>query len=56
VLKHAAQEALVSQGLPQLRDWMMRQGSRTTTTFASCGILFSPPSRTVSIQEHDHVA
>jgi hypothetical protein len=55
-LKHAAQEALVSHGLPQLRDWMVRQSSRTTMTFASCGIVFSPPSQMVHIQEHDHVA
>ena len=54
--KHAAQDGLVSHGLPQLREWMVRQGSRTTMTFASCGIVFSPPSQTVHIQEHDHVA
>src|SRR5205809_4720577 len=41
-LKHAAQEALVSHRLPQLRDWMLRQSSRTTLTFAYCSIIFSP--------------
>src|SRR5205085_2498530 len=55
-LKHAAHEALVSHGLPHLRDWMLRQGLRTTTMFASCSIVFSPPSQRVHIQEHDHVA
>jgi hypothetical protein len=55
-LKHAAQEALVSHGLPQLRAWTLRQGSRRTTTFASCGIVFSPQSQGVHIQEQDHVA
>ena len=55
-LKHGAKEALVSHGLPQLRDWMERQGSRTTMTFASCGIIFSPPTQTVHIQEDDRVA
>jgi hypothetical protein len=56
VLKHAAHEALVSRGLPQLRDWMVRQSSRTTMTFASCGIIFSPRTQMMHIQEHDHVA
>lgn len=55
-LKHAAQEALVWHGLPRLRDWMVRQGSRTTMTCAACDIVFSPPTQTVRIQEHDHVA
>src|SRR5262245_33876675 len=55
-LKHAAHEALVSHGLPQLRDWMLRQSSRTTMTFATCGIVFSPATQTVHVQEHDHVA
>src|SRR5258708_5461772 len=39
ILKHAAQEALVSGGLPKLRDWMLRQNSRTSMTFASCSII-----------------
>ncbi len=55
-LKHAACEALVSHGLAQLRDWMLRQGSRKTMTFASCGIVFSPLTKSVHIQEHDYVA
>ena len=55
-LKHAVHEALVSHGLPQLRDWMLQQSSRTTMTFASCSIIFSPPTQTVHIQERDHVA
>src|SRR5262245_35829770 len=56
VLKYAAHEALVSHGLPKLRDWMLRQSSRTTMTFTSCSIIFSPPTQTVHIQERDHVA
>jgi hypothetical protein len=54
--KHAVHEALLSDGLPQLREWMLRQGSRTTMTFASCGIVLSPATRRVHIQGHDHVA
>lgn len=54
-LKHAAQEALVSHGLPRLREWMIQRGGRDSLTFASCGIVFSPPTQTVHIQEHNHV-
>lgn len=55
-LKHAAHEALLLHGLPPLREWMLRQSSRRTMTFASCSIIFSPPTETVRVQEHDHVA
>ena len=55
-LKHAAHEALVADGLPKLRDWMLRQGARTAMTFRSCSIVFSPPTQTVHVQERDIVA
>ncbi len=55
-LKQAAHEVLVSHGMPQLRDWMPRQSSRTALTFASCSIIFSLPTQTVHIQERDHAA
>jgi len=55
-LKHAAHEALVSHGLPKLRDWIVQRSSRAATTFASCSIIFSPRTRTVHVKEHEHVA
>src|SRR4051794_38228251 len=33
ILRHAAHDALLSHGLPQLRDWMLQQALRTTMTF-----------------------
>jgi hypothetical protein len=55
-LKHAAQEALVSHGLPQLRDWLVQRGSRAATTFASCSMIFSPPNETVHVKKLERVA
>lgn len=55
-LKHAAHEALVSEGLPKLRAWMLRQSVRTAMTFRACSVIFSPATQTVHVQERDHVA
>lgn len=55
-LKHGAQEALVADGLPKMREWMMRQGSPSSLKFASGRIVFSPPALTVHFEERNHVA
>jgi hypothetical protein len=55
-LKHAVKEAMVADGLPKMRQWMLRQGSPSSLKFASGGIVFSPPTLTVHFEERNHVA
>jgi hypothetical protein len=55
-LKHTVQQALISDTLPKMREWMMRQGSPSSLKFACGGIVFSPPVLTVRFEERNHVA
>ena len=55
-LKHGAQEALVSNGLPALRNWILRQGSPSSIKCASGRIVFSPSAMTVRFEEQSHVS
>jgi hypothetical protein len=55
-LKHPAHEALVSNGLPKMREWMSREGSPSSLKLASGSIVFSPPTLTVRFEERNHVA
>jgi hypothetical protein len=55
-LKHPAHEALVANGLPKMREWMLRQGSASSLKFASGSIVFSPPALTVRFEERNNVA
>jgi hypothetical protein len=55
VLKHAAREALVVYGLPQLREWVLKRGMRLLMTHATCRIIFSPSTQTMHFQEQDQV-
>jgi hypothetical protein len=55
-LKHAAHDALVTCGVPRLRDWIVQRSSRAATTFASCSLVFSPTTRMVHVIQQEHVA
>jgi len=50
-LKHAAQDLLISQGLPMLRDWMLLQNPDNTLRDALCRIMFMPPTQAVYLRE-----
>ncbi len=55
-LKHAVHEAVVSTGLPKMREWMLRQTAPSSLKFASGLIIFSPPTVSVRFEERNHVA
>jgi hypothetical protein len=54
-LKHAVQEALLSTGLPKMREWILSQPTPSSLKFASGLILFSPPTLSVRFEERNHV-
>ena len=55
-LRHQVREALLSDGLPKLRGWMMRRSKPSELTSGFAGIIFSPSTLTVYLEERNHVA
>jgi hypothetical protein len=50
-LKHAAQQALLSHGLPALRDSMLKHHPASPLRDVYARIMFSPPTQTVYFRE-----
>jgi hypothetical protein len=55
-LKHQVREMLISDGLPKLRDWMMRHSEPSPLIYAAAGINFSPSTMTIHFDERNHAA